>query len=112
MISLCTSGSGGSPIGECVTCSEVMVNSLHGDGGVGDGVTLEVPHKALYSAMHLHTHTHTRTDARTHTHAHTHAHTRTHARTHAHTKNPTDKVNQRNGGPDYIPNSEPVIVIV
>lgn len=39
------------------TCGEVMVNALHRDGGVRNGVTLEVTHKAFYTTVNLQTHT-------------------------------------------------------
>lgn len=39
------------------TCGDVMVNALHGDGGVGYGVSLEVAHEALYATVNLQTQT-------------------------------------------------------
>lgn len=35
------------------TCGDVMVNALHRDGGVGDGVSLQVTHKALDATVNL-----------------------------------------------------------
>ena len=43
------------------TCGDVMVDALHRDGGVGNGVSLKVTHKALYTTVDLKTHTHTDT---------------------------------------------------
>lgn len=36
-----------------ITCGDVMVDSLHRDGGVGDGASLQVPDEALHTAMSL-----------------------------------------------------------
>ena len=44
-----------------VTCGDVMVDALHRDGGIGDGVALEVTHEALDAAVNLQT-THRRTE--------------------------------------------------
>lgn len=38
------------------TCSDVMVNTLHGDGGIRNGVALEVTHEALNATVNLQTH--------------------------------------------------------
>lgn len=35
------------------TCGNVMVNALHRDGGVGDGVSLQVTHKAFDTTVNL-----------------------------------------------------------
>lgn len=35
------------------TCGDVMVNALHRDGGIGDGVALQVTHEALDSTVNL-----------------------------------------------------------
>lgn len=48
--------------GACVkfaltTCGDVVVNALHGDGGIRNGVSLEVTDKALDSTVNLHTDT-------------------------------------------------------
>ena len=43
------------------TCGDVMVYTLHGDGGVGNWVTLQVTDKALDTTVNLHAHTYTHT---------------------------------------------------
>lgn len=35
------------------TCGDVVVNAFHRDGGVGDGVPLQVTHKALDATVNL-----------------------------------------------------------
>lgn len=35
------------------TCGDVMVNALHRDGGIGDGVALQVTHEALDATVNL-----------------------------------------------------------
>lgn len=40
------------------TCGDVMVDALHRDGGVGNGVALQVTNEALDTTVNLkHTHT-------------------------------------------------------
>ena len=35
------------------TCGDVMVNALHRDGGIGDGIALQITHEALDATMNL-----------------------------------------------------------
>lgn len=37
------------------TCGDVMVNTLHRDSGIGNGVALKVTNKALNATVNLHT---------------------------------------------------------
>lgn len=37
------------------TCGYVMVNALHRDGGIGNGVTLQITYKALDATVNLQT---------------------------------------------------------
>lgn len=37
------------------TCSDIMFNTLHRDGGIGNGVALKVTDKALNATVNLHT---------------------------------------------------------
>ncbi len=40
-----------------------MVNALHRDGGIGNGVALQVTHEALDTTVNLQTYTHTHKEA-------------------------------------------------